>query len=109
MARARRDAHQVIKFRIILIHGRRRCEGITYRVPDTSADDGHVESGCRQHLEAIRHWKRQVPDSDDQRTGKTSARRERARLLLARYIQHGTTQRKWIDSLASSEDLVRWS
>ena len=58
---------------------------------------------------AIRHWKRRVPDSDDQRTGKTRARRERARLLLARYIQHGTTQRKWIDSLASSEDLVRWS
>ena len=58
MARARRDAHQVIKFRIILIHGRRRCEGITYRVPDTSADTGHVESGCRQHLEVIRHWKR---------------------------------------------------
>ena len=76
MARAQRDAHQVIKFRIILIHGRRRCEGITYRVPDTSADDGHVESRCRQHLEAIRHWKRQVHDSDNQRTGKTRARRE---------------------------------
>ena len=116
MARARRDAHQVIKFRLILIHGRRRCEGITYRVPDTSADTGHVESGCRQHLEAIRHWKRpSATGSDRFPTPMISARvrrallGERARLLLARSMKYGTTQRKWIDSLASSEDLVRWS
>ena len=86
MARARRDAHQVIKFRIILIHGRRRCEGFTYRVPDTSADTGHVgvrmpsALGCRQHLEAIRHWKRQVPDFGDQRAGKTRARRGKGKV-----------------------------
>ena len=60
MARARRNIHGVIKF--------------TYRVPDTFAS-GHVEPGCRQHLEAICHWKRQVPDFDDQRAGRTRARR----------------------------------
>ena len=79
MARARRGGHQVIKFRIILIHGRRRCEGITYRVPDTSADTGHVESGCRQHLEAIRHWKRpSATGSDRFPTPMISARVRRA-------------------------------
>ena len=83
MARAR-GGHQVTKFRIILIHGRRRYGGSAYRVPDTFADTGHVSRGvrmpsapgCRQPLEAaIRHWKRQVPDSEDQRTGKTRALR----------------------------------
>ena len=115
MARAR-GGHQVTKFRIILIHGRRRYGGSAYRVPDTSADTGHVESGCRQHLEAIRHWKRpSATGSDRFPTPRISARGrralldERARLLLARYMDHGTTQRKWIDSLVSSEDLVRWS
>ena len=54
----RRGGHQVTKFRIILILGRRHCEGSAYRVPDTFADTGHVESRCRQHLEVIRHWQR---------------------------------------------------
>ena len=60
-----RGGHQVTKFRIILIHGRRRYGGSAYRVPDTFADTGHVSRGvrmpsapgCRQPLEAaIRHW-----------------------------------------------------
>ena len=79
-----RGGHQVTKFRIILIHGRRRYGGSAYRVPDTFADTGHVSRGvrmpsapgCRQPLEAaIRHWKRQVPDSGDQRAGETRALR----------------------------------
>ena len=75
-----------------------------------------VASGCRQHLDAVSHWKRpSATGSDRFPTPRISARvrrallGERARLLLARYMDHGTTQRKWIDSLVSSEDLVRWS
>ena len=107
MARARRGIHQVTKFRIILIHGRRRCEGFTYRVPDSSADTGHVgvrmpsALGCRQRLEGIRHWTRpSATGSDRFPTPMISARvrrallGERARLLLARYMHYGTTQRK---------------
>ena len=100
MARARRGIHQVTKFRIILIHGRRRCEGFTYRVPDTSADTGHVgvrmpsALGCRQHLEVIRHWTRPYATGSDRfPTSVISARvrralvEGRARLLLSRCMQ----------------------
>ena len=38
--------------------------------------------GCRQRLEAIRHWKRQVPDSDEQRAGKTRAPRGKGEVAL---------------------------
>ena len=94
---------------LLLTPGTWRLDVVSTWIP--SAPRGHPPLEA-----AIRHWKRpsatgsgRFPTPRISARGRRALLDERARLLLARYMDHGTTQRKWIDSLVSSEDLVRWS